>query len=83
VSEDCDVIMAERVDGVSRRRRQRMPMSVFGVLQGLPGILVSRQVILFSLLLADTMGMRGAVVQFGGSLMILVMGSVVITSGHI
>src|ERR1700686_3787958 len=46
-------------------------------------MLVSPPVILFSLLLGNTMGMRGAIVQFGSSLMILVMGSVVISSGHI
>ncbi len=46
-------------------------------------MLVSRQVIRFSLLLGDTMGVRGAVVQFGGCLVVLVMRSVVITSGHI
>jgi hypothetical protein len=45
-------------------------------------MLVSSQVILFSLLLGDTMGMRGAVVQFSSSLVVLVMGSVVIASGH-
>jgi hypothetical protein len=39
--------------------------------------------ILFSLLLRDMMGVRGAVMQFGGLLVILVMRSVVITSGHI
>jgi hypothetical protein len=46
-------------------------------------MLVSRQVIRFSLLLGDTVGVRGAVVQFGGCLVVLVMRSVVITSGHI
>ena len=39
-----------------------MPMSVLGVLEGLPGMLVPRQVILFALLLGNTMGMRGPVV---------------------
>jgi hypothetical protein len=37
-------------------------------------MLVSRQVIPMSILLANTMGMRGAVLQFGGSLVVLVNG---------
>ena len=36
-------------------------------------MLVSRQVILFSLLFTNTMGVRASIVQFGGSLVILVM----------
>ena len=43
-------------------------------------MLVSRQVILLPLLFPDAMGVRGAVVQFGGALMVLVMRSVVIAS---
>jgi hypothetical protein len=41
-------------------------------------MLVSRQVILFSVLLANAMGMRGAIVQFFGPLVVLVMRSVVV-----
>jgi hypothetical protein len=36
-------------------------------------MLVSGQVILFSLTLGDPMGVRGAVVQLGGSLVVFVM----------
>ena len=39
-----------------------MLTSVRGVLQGLSGMLVTSQVILFSLLLGDSMSMRGRVV---------------------
>jgi hypothetical protein len=46
-------------------------------------MLVSAQVILFSLLLGDTMGMRGTIMQFGGQRVILVVRSLVIASGHI
>ena len=67
---------------MSSRSRLSMLMSVLGVLQGLPGMLVSREVILLSVLLGDTMGVRGGIVQFGGPLVVLVMGSVVVTSGH-
>jgi hypothetical protein len=45
-------------------------------------MLVSRQVFLFSMLLADTMGMGGAILQFFGALMILVVRSVVIACGR-
>jgi hypothetical protein len=57
MGEDCDVIMSECGNAVSSRTRLSMLMSVLGVLKVLPGILVSRQVILFSLLLGNTMGM--------------------------
>ena len=46
-------------------------------------MLVSGLVILFSVLLGYTMGMRSQIVQFGGSLVILIVRSVVVTCGHI
>jgi hypothetical protein len=64
-------------------RRLMILTRLSGVLQSLPRMLVSRQIILFSLLLASPMGVRGTVVQFGGFLVVLVMRSVVITSGHL
>ena len=67
---------------MSSGSRLRMPMRVQGVLQRLPGLLVSREVILLPILLGDTMGVRGGIVQFGGPLMVLVMRSVVVTSRH-
>jgi hypothetical protein len=39
-----------------------VPVGFFGSLQGLPRMLVSRQVILFSVLFAGAMGVRGKVV---------------------
>jgi hypothetical protein len=45
--------------------RLSLLMSGPGVLQGYPRILVSRQVIRLSLLLGNTVGMRGRVVQSG------------------
>ena len=67
---------------MSAFRRVTMLMGVLRVLKSLPRMLVSRLVILFSLLLRNPMGMRGAVVQFGGALMVLVVRSIVISSGH-
>jgi len=42
-------------------------------------MLVSRQVILFAMLFANPVRMRGLVVQFSGALMIFVVGAVVVT----
>jgi hypothetical protein len=58
-------------------------MSPCGVLEGLPRMLVSGLVILFSVLLGYTMGMRSEIVQFGGPLVILIVRPVVVTRGHI
>jgi hypothetical protein len=57
-------------------------LSFFGVLEGLPRMLVPGQVILFPLLFANTMSMCSGVVQFGRPLVVFVMRSVVVTSGH-
>jgi hypothetical protein len=63
ISEGGDVGMSECRDAMADCfRRLSMPMSVRGVLQGLPRMLVSTQVILFSLLLGGAMGMRRDVV---------------------
>ena len=60
-----------------------MPISLFGVFKTLPGALVCGLMILFLMgLRGQTMRMSGRVVQFGSSLMILVMRSVVITRRH-
>jgi len=76
-----DVGMAKSGDAVASSGLSVL-VSALRMLQSFPGILVSSQMILFSLLRRDTMGMRGDVMQFGGSLVILVMRSAVITSGH-
>jgi hypothetical protein len=55
--------MSECGDAMSNRGwRWSVPMAVRDVLQGLPGMLVSSEVILFSLVLGNTMGVRRAVV---------------------
>jgi hypothetical protein len=61
-STGSDVLMSECSDAMANRRRLSILMSFFGVLEGLPGMLLPRQVILFSVLLSDTVGMRGLVV---------------------
>jgi hypothetical protein len=83
MSKGCDIIVSERGDAMCGRSRLSRLMAIWGMLEGLPRMLVSRDVILVSLLLADTMGMRGAVLQFVGTLVVLVMRSAVISSGHI
>ena len=80
MSQRCDVLMCEGTDAVSSHRQLSMLMSNLGMLQGLPGLLVSGQVILFARLLRGAaMGVRRDVVQFGGPLMVLVVGSVMVT----
>jgi hypothetical protein len=88
MSEGGNVIVPECGDamsqhGVPRRSRLSMLMGFVRLFQSLPWVLVSRQVILLTVvLLGSTMSMRGGVVQFGGSLVVFVVGSVVISSGH-
>src|ERR1700678_2707931 len=77
-----DVIMSETGDAVSDRWRVTMPLLVLRVLKRLPGVLVSREVWLFSILLAYAMCVGRAVFEFGRALVVLVMGSVVVSSGH-
>jgi len=63
--------------------RLRHLVRLFGVLEGLPRALVSSRVFLLPLLFTGAMGVGGEVVQFSGPLMVFVMRSVVISSGHI
>jgi hypothetical protein len=59
-------------------------VSPLGVLKGLPGVLLPGLVILLLMgFRSATMGVGGAIVQLGSSLMILVMRSVVIASRHL
>ena len=75
--------MSECGDAMSNRGSlRRMPMIIRGVLVSLTRLFVSREVLLLSVLLADTMSMRGAVLQFRGFLVVLVVRSVVIASRH-
>jgi hypothetical protein len=63
IGEGRDLSMSECGDAMSNRgRRWSVPLAVRDVLQGLPGMLVSSEVILFSLVLGNTMGVRRAVV---------------------
>ena len=61
-SEDCDVLVREWGDAMANGSRLRLQVSCFGVLKGLPGMFLPRQVILFSVFLSHTVGMRGFVV---------------------
>jgi hypothetical protein len=55
-------MVSECGDAMSGRSRLSMLMSLFGMLQGLPRMLVSRQVLLLAVLLGGAMGMRGDIV---------------------
>ena len=73
IRQGCDVRMSERGDTVSHGRLLGMFVSQSGVFHRLPRMFVRRQVILASLLLGQPMGMRGHVVKFGGTPVVLVM----------
>lgn len=77
-----DLVMTE-FGGARMQLRGALP-GFPGVLQRLPGMLLSCQVILFSALLIGTpMGVRGHIVEFRRPLVVFVMRSVVIACGHI
>ena len=61
-SEGGDVLMPEGGDTMADGSRLSMLRTFFGVLEGLPGLFLSRQVVLFSVLLSYPVGMRGFVV---------------------
>ena len=61
-SQDGDIFVPEGGDAVPHGYRQSMLMSLLGVLQGLPRVLLPRQVILLSVLFGNTMHMRRLVV---------------------
>ena len=75
ISEGRNVSMSECGDAMSdcSNRPMRILTSPLGVLQCLPGMLVSCQLILLSLLFSNTMGMRHSVMYFSGLLVVLVM----------
>src|ERR1035438_5110307 len=81
-SQGCDIIVPEGGDAMPHRNRLSMLMSLLGVLQRLPRVLLPSQVILLSVLLSNTMHMRGLVVQLGRALVVLVMRSIVIACRH-
>jgi hypothetical protein len=56
-----DVLMSKCGDAMANRNRMSLLMSFWGMLEGLPGMLLSSQVIFFPVLLANTVGVRGLV----------------------
>ncbi len=64
-------------------RLKRLLVSVLGVFQRLPRVLLSRLVVLLSVFLTrSAMGVGGEIVKFRCPLVILVMRSIVIACGH-
>ena len=74
MSEGCGVVYRYRLSDLVRQ---------FRMFEGLPGVLVPSLMILFALLFTGAVGVGGYIVQFGSPLMIFVMGSVVVSSGHL
>jgi len=65
--------MSECGDTMSDGSLRRLPMSFRGVLVSLTGLFMSRQVLLFPVLLGNAMGVPGDIVQFRGLRVIFVM----------
>ena len=61
-SQDGDIFVPEGRDAMPHRNCLSMLMGLLGVLQRLPRVFLPRQVILLSVLFANTMHMRGLVV---------------------
>jgi len=62
--ERCNFCMSEGYDRMRSRGHLGLMIRVLGVLQDLPGMLMSFQVILFPVLLTDTVGVCGSVLKF-------------------
>ena len=62
VGEGCDVIVPECGDAMLGGSRLSLLMGFLRVWEGLPRLFGPRQVVLFSVLLGNTVGMRGDVV---------------------
>ena len=77
-----DFIMPEGCDAMTGHRLRRLVRS-FRMFERLPGVLVSGLMFRLPLLFPGAVGVGGKVVQFGGALMIFVVGSVVISRRHI
>ena len=87
MSQRCDVVVTKPGNAVFIHRVSMrllgMLVSFLGVLQSLPGeFLPGLVILLFMSFRSAAMCVGRAIVQFGGSLMILVMRSVVISSRH-
>ncbi len=78
----CNFGMAKRGHSVSGCRLNWLLRAGAGVLLFLSRTLVPGQMLLFSMFFTDAMGVRRVILQFGGSLVVLVMGSVVVSGGH-
>jgi hypothetical protein len=74
-----DVSVAEGDDALPAGNPFSMPVGVLRVFEGQTRMLVPAQMIVLPMLLRNPMGVRGAVVQLSGPLMVLVVRSVVIS----
>jgi hypothetical protein len=77
-----DFPMPESGDAVPHRCFMTLQLVLLRMLKRLPGMLVSREMFLFSILFAHPMRVGGAVFQFGGALVVLEMRSVIVSGRH-
>ena len=75
MGERSDFIMSKGGDAVSSHRLSHL-VRLFGVLEGLAGMLVSTEMFRFPLELTGAVSLSGVVVQFRGAQMSFVRGSV-------
>ncbi len=64
--------MAERSDAMTNGGGLGVVMRILGMLQRLACLFMRRQVILLSILLGNPMRVRGAVLEFSGTLVVFV-----------
>jgi hypothetical protein len=88
MSQDCGILVRKHRDAVFVHsvplRQPGMLVSLLGILKSPPGQLLSGLMVLFLMgFRGAAMSVGGAIVQFGGPLMVLVMGSVFVTFGHL
>lgn len=76
-----DFIVSKGCDAMTGHRLRHL-VGLFGMLEGLPGMLVSGLMLRLPLVFTGAMGVRGEIVQLRGALMIFVMGAVIIARGH-
>jgi hypothetical protein len=83
MSQRCDVIMSEGGDAMPPCNRVLMRVGVLRLFESQTRMLVAAQMTIVSMLLGHPMGMRRTVMEFGGSLVVLVVRSVVVARRHI
>jgi hypothetical protein len=73
VRQGGDIVMSESHDAVPHSCFMTLPLLLLRVFEHFPGMLVSCEIWLFSIVFANAVRVGGAVFEFGRALVILVM----------